>query len=32
MIAVAAWAAKPVAREYSLQILLQKQSPDSLVH
>ena len=32
MIAVTARAAKPVAREYSIQILLQKQSPDNLAH
>ena len=32
MIVVAAWAAKPATREYSIQTLLQMQSPDSLVH
>ena len=32
MIAVTEWAAELVAREYSIQILLQKQSPDSLAH
>ena len=32
MIAVTAWAAKPVSREYSIQILLQKLSQDSLAH
>ena len=32
MIAVTACVAKAVTREYSIQILLQKQSSDSLVH
>ena len=32
MIAVTTWAVKPVTKEESIQILLQKQSPDSLAH
>ena len=32
MIAVTAWGAKAVNSGYSIQVLLQKQSPDNLVH